>query len=576
LSVLVQERPGKAYGQGFETYTQAMTLQRSTLARRTMRVTVLLCIMAWLGLALKPAQEPGVAVEEDAGRVFVLSETCQRCHDASPNAEALWTATGEDASPHGTWKGTVMANSFFDPYWRAQVARELSVAKPEDHAEIEALCTRCHTPAAVHEARLSGEPLPRLAELLSDPAAHEGVTCTVCHRMTGEGLGDKSTMNGNPPMDLELNLYGPYPDPVQGPMAAMTGYDINYGPHMVQSSLCGTCHTLETAHAPGAKPFLEQSPYLEWRNSVYSYETELTDESRSCQDCHMVNMGDMKLAHNPRGLDFPFLNDREDVSSHAIVGGNAFLLDMLAIGKESLGVLSPLDSLAKNAALTRRQLEYNTANLEVEKARIEGERLLFDVAVENLAGHKLPSAYPSRRVWLEVTVKTGSQTWFASGVPDPAGRIQPRGELRTLPHLDKITEASQVQVYQTIALDEHGKRTTLLTRMASVGKDNRLLPKGWKMDGPHSEQTNPVGVGEDPDFTGGSDLVHFAIELPETHRNAGLHFVSARLLFQTIPPQWADDHRDTERPESQTFIDLYDQVPTRYEVLATTRRRVLR
>ncbi|MDF1838318.1 MAG: hypothetical protein P1V35_10645 [Planctomycetota bacterium] len=554
-----------------------MKPQRSTIRLRAAGAMAFLCLSAGLSLAIQPAQDGTPAPEEeDEGRVFVLSDTCRSCHDASPDAEALWTATGEDASPHGTWKGTVMANSFFDPYWRAQLSRELEAAPEEEHAALEALCTRCHTPAAVHEARLSGEPLPRLSQLLTDPAAHEGVTCTVCHRMTDEGLGEKSTMNGNLPMDLELNLYGPYPNPVQGPMAAMTGYDINYGPHMVQSSLCGTCHTLETMHAPGAKPFLEQSPYLEWRNSVYSYETAYTEESRSCQACHMPEMGDMKLAHNPGGFDFPFLEDREAVTSHAIVGGNAFLLDMLAIGKEKLGVLSPLEDLAKNADLTRRQLAHSTANLDVENPRVEGDRVMFEIAVENLAGHKLPSAYPSRRVWLEVQIESSRETWFACGVPDEAGRLMPRGEQPILPHLDTITAADQIQVYQTVALDEHGKQTTLLSRMASVGKDNRLLPKGWKMDGPHSEQTNPVGVGEDKNFVGGSDRVHFAIQIPEEHRSKGLHVVSARLLYQSIPPDWADAHRDSERPEAVTFIDLYDQVPTRYEVLAETRRRILR
>ena len=37
------------------------------------------------------------------------------------------------------------------------------------------------------------------------------------------------------------------------------------------------------------------------------------------------------------------------------------------------------------------------------------------VAVENLAGHKLPTAYPSRRVWLHVTVLDGPDVVFESG-----------------------------------------------------------------------------------------------------------------------------------------------------------------
>ncbi|MEZ5975784.1 MAG: multiheme c-type cytochrome [Planctomycetota bacterium] len=263
----------------------------------------------WLvsGCWLTSAQ-PGSKTQQEmdmSARFLVLSPTCARCHTAVDTAKALWNEDGEDISPVGTWNASVMANSFTDPYWRAQMERERAAAGEADVTAITELCTRCHAPAAIHENRLEGIAPPTLAQLDADPAAHEGVTCTVCHRMNGDGFGEERTFHGNLVLDGEANLYGPYPDPFPGPMANMSGYNIHFGAHMVESALCGTCHTLETGH--GDALFLEQSPYLEWRNSIFSHEAG-SPFSRSCQDCHMEAKGDTMLAHNPGGGDFPSLN----------------------------------------------------------------------------------------------------------------------------------------------------------------------------------------------------------------------------------------------------------------------------
>ncbi|MFT7677346.1 MAG: hypothetical protein ACI8QC_001324 [Planctomycetota bacterium] len=531
-----------------------------------------------LSLLLALLVQPAIAQDEEAEeviipRVFITAERCAMCHDASPNAEALRLDDGTDVSPHGLWEATVMASSFIDPYWRAQLARELSLAPEESRAELEVACVKCHAPMAHHERRLMDRPLPGYTELLEDDQAIDGVSCTVCHRTGAEGLGDESSFNGNLPTSMEARMFGPYPEPFTGPMLMNTGYEPTFGPHMVQSSLCGSCHTLETHHAPGADPFLEQSSYLEWRNSEFSYEeTGVTENTRSCQACHMPDVGSMRIAHNPMGGDFGFLEDRPEVRTHRFVGGNALLLDILGDNREELGARAPKKSYELMAAATRDQLAGRSAQLEMLESKLEGGRLQFSLRVSNLTGHKLPTGYPSRRMWLEVDVEANGESWFSSGVPDERGRIVPQAQALRLPHEQRITSGAQVQVWERIALNAEGVPTTRVATMATSLKDNRLLPRGWKADGPHAERTGSKGTDGDQDFVAGSDLVHFDLELPQ---GAGEeHTVRARLLYQTMPPAWVDPMRMGKTEEEARFVRMYDAAETPYEVMGELRKRI--
>jgi hypothetical protein len=506
--------------------------------------------------------------DEGGAHVFQLSESCARCHDQSPNASALTRPDGADGSPHGLWKGTMMAQSFFDPYWRAKMAREVELGEADgslERAEVESLCLRCHAPAAHHHDRLMGNPTRSMAALREDPAAMDGVTCTVCHRMTGEGLGEPSTFDGLPPHDLQARIWGPYPDPASGPMRVHTGYEVTYGEHMVLSSVCATCHTQTSHH--GGEAFPEQSPYLEWRNSVYSYEDEVTEDSRSCQQCHMEDQDEMRIAHNPGGFDFGFIDERPEVRGHRFVGGNAFMLDLMADHAAELGILAPPGALRETAEQTRRQLARRTARLTLGEAKREGDLLGFSVRVENLTGHKLPTGYPGRRVWVEVVVEDQDGVVWSSGTVSEDGRIEGPKDAFAIPHRDRITpDAEGPQVYELVALDASGAPTSQLTRMAVRSKDNRLLPRGWRPDGPHVAETAPVGIGDDGDFIGGSDRTAYALEIPDAD---GPLTIRARLLFQAVPPHWVDDLRSSEAAEAVDFVRLYDSRSHAPEVLAS-------
>ncbi|HLU39926.1 MAG TPA: hypothetical protein VK081_11105, partial [Planctomycetota bacterium] len=183
-----------------------------------------------------------------------------------------------------------------------------------------------------------------------------------------------------------------------------------------------------------------------------------------------------------------------------------------------------------------------------------------------LTGHKLPTGYPARRAWLRVIVRAGNEVVFRSGEPDEQGRIRGVADERALPHVDRVTSAEQVVVYECVPVDTDGKPTTHLTRMVAMGKDNRLLPKGWRADGPEVAHTASRGTEHDPDFTGGEDVVHFALAIGADERRRLTVLVT--LLYQSVPPAWVDPLREVDTPEARSFVAMYDAMPQEPETLA--------
>jgi hypothetical protein len=95
------------------------------------------------------------------------------------------------------------------------------------------------------------------------------------------------------------------------------------------------------------------------------------------------------------------------------------------------------------------------------------------VFVQNRAGHKLPTAFPSRRAWLYVVVRDhNGRTVVESGALHTDGSIQnndndadPR---KFEPHYEEITQPGQVQIYESIMKDSGGHVTTGL--LSAIGK----------------------------------------------------------------------------------------------------------
>src|SRR5207245_5313049 len=110
-------------------------------------------------------------------------------------------------------------------------------------------------------------------------------------------------------------------------------------------------------------------------------------------------------------------------------------------------------------------------------------RLRADIVVENLSGHKLPTAYPSRRAWLHVVVRDGNgRVVFESGALNADGSVKGNDNdadpSKAEPHYTEIRSADEVQIYESILGDSQGRVTTGLLTAVRYLKDNRVLPRG--------------------------------------------------------------------------------------------------
>ena len=526
-------------------------------------------LMAALARGQQPLETPywghPMTQPKASNAAFATADGCAGCHSSDSDALAMRDITGGDISPHALWKATMMANAFRDPYWRSQVSREIT-ASPKAAKEIQGLCNRCHAPMSHHSARLAGLELGSVRELAKTDLAVDGVSCTVCHQIGPKTLGEVASFSGNPDIGLDRILYGPYPDPFFQPMRMHSAFTATEGAHIQESALCGSCHTLLTKPAPDAPDFPEQTPYLEWRNSVYSTEGERSDQSKSCQDCHMRDLGTQTIARSPAGGDFN-LEDRPHYRSHLTVGGNAFMLEIFRDASKELGVQADRASMDRVIAATRQQLTRSTARVSIEGLERKGDRLRFRVKVQNLTGHKLPTGYPSRRLWLRTSASVGDSMIFESGGVDLKGRLVDVKDERRLPHVDVVTKASDVPVWEAIPVDLAGEPTTMLHKMARYGKDNRILPRGWKKGGPETKLTHAIGTERDRNFIGGSDTVLFDLPIPDGVD--GELWASVDVLYQTIPPSWAQPHRGSKTEESKRFVRLYDASNTLAEVICS-------
>ena len=306
----------------------------------------------------------------------------------------------------------------------------------------------------------------------------------------------------------------------------------------------------------------------------------------------------------PEDIDLPV---REGFAKHTLVGLNVFLLKMAAQFPDLLGIRASDPMLtnkgidfipAAEGAMIEQALN-KTATVTIGDIENDGKSLSARVTVINQVGHKFPSGVGFRRAFLEFNVlDANNQVIWSSGrtnglgvivddkgtpitgelwwKDDCSARIDPAARLHQ-PHYQEITRQDQTQIYQELisappdvaaprcgrGAPPAGALTTSFLSVCSKVKDNRLLPNGFlslkdreaiavalgaKED--MAEDTDPVGVGDDPDYrSGGGDLLVYRVPLAALNgKNRGKPAaIQATLYYQPTPPFFLQDRFCTSK-----------------------------
>lgn len=492
---------------------------------------------------------------------FQTSDRCLACHNSLVNS------AGQDVSIGFHWRASIMANSSHDPYWQASSRREV-IDHPEAEAAIQDECSVCHMPITRYEAKLRGKPGEIFANLPIDTGdevhrqAADGVSCSVCHQITKDKLGTRESYNGGfvvhgPDADGRRVEYGPF-DIQQGLQHIMRtstqGYRPERGDHIREAELCATCHTLiTTARGPGGKPIgklPEQMPYPEWLHSDYR-------NKQSCQDCHMPAI------QGPVQISRVLGEERDGARMHSFLGGNFFILQLLDRYRGELNVAALPTELTANAAATSNFLQTRAADVEIENVSADAGCLQAEVVIRNKNGHKLPSAFPSRRAWLHFLVRDrNGRTVFESGALNPDGSIvgndNDADPKRFEPHYREIRSTDQVEIYESILGDAQGGVTTGLLSGLRYLKDNRLLPDGFDKQTAEAEIAVVGDAQNDPSFVGGGHRVRYSAALGSA---TGPFTIEAELWYQPIGYRWANNLKPYDNAdEPQRFNSYFDSM----------------
>jgi len=489
------------------------------------------------------------------GQYFLGSTNCKGCHGFDTLHYANVDANGTDINLYDDWESSMMANAAKDPLWRAKVSHEI-LSNPNDSLTLQTTCTSCHSPMGHYTAIYHGATSYTISDLNQDTLGLNGVACGGCHEIGTEGLG--SLFTGNIPYDTTKKEFGPFTDPLTGPMQLYVGLTPTYSEHMGQSRTCSPCHTLITntvdlnGNLTGGT-FIEQATYHEWLNSA------LAQDNVTCQHCHMPQVLDsVRIANNILSLA-----PRSPFNQHQFVGGNYFMVNLIKNNKAALNISAPDVDFDSTLTETKRMLEENALSVHLYLDSITTDTAYLRFRIMNKCGHKFPSGYPSRRAVVQfVTLNSNGDSLFQSGMFDgnyEVKNIDPVFE----PHFNVINQSSESEIYEMIMGDVNDDLTTVLLRADTVLKDNRIPPEGFVTDFYDYDTIKIVGDAvNDPDFNKngnsegtGRDEIHYHVPISGAPSPLNVY---ARVFYQSVPPRWVENMFTLDSAPIDTFKNMFN------------------
>ncbi len=353
---------------------------------------------------------------------FEKDEVCARCHVDIANQ----------------YRQSLMAQSFTHSWDEAEYF-ELALPHAEKVAKVagvKAGCNGCHAPLAF----LAGDIPPKRPE--AGTRANEGVSCDVCHSITG--------FEGEVPFNFNYVI-----EPGETKQGVRTGtesphHKIAANPFLATAEFCGTCHNEKDPWGLWVK-----ATHLEWKESPQG------KAGITCQQCHMP-AAEGNSAPEVGGEDHP------DVRQHLFHG--AHWPDMLN-GAVQVGIAGSAKPVAP------------------------GKTTRFLVTVMNVkAGHMIPSGSAEERVvWLDVTVTDSAGRVHhlpvdRKGFEGEAMTIatpgtlayQDIGDIKGIKDFPGLERDGAVpagdRIFRLPYLDEKGRMTVAQWNTAAFGPDYRLPP----------------------------------------------------------------------------------------------------
>jgi hypothetical protein len=297
-------------------------------------------------------------------------------------------------------------------------------------------------------------------------------------------------------------------------------------------------------------------PFQEWQHSDYA-------TRQTCQECHMP------VVQEPVAVTSLYGQRRDGMHRHVFVGSNFVMEGMLQDHRDELATEALPEEMDAAMKRTTEFLKTQAAKVTIGRVDATANGLAVNVHVENLGGHKLPTAYPSRRAWLHVVVKDGSgHVVFESGALNPDGSIvgncNDEDPLQFEPHYREITSPKQVEIYEPILKDSQGRVTTGLLKAVGYLKDNRILPAGFDK-GTADKDIAVVGeAAEDPAFNDKGSSVRYVVS---TGNATGPFKVEAELRYQPIGFRWAHNLAPYTAAEPQRMVRYYEATAQRSAVV---------
>ncbi len=565
----------------------------------TIGVVTALAAVAIIGIAAVLADPPRVNTTRadfyfkgsqpaDFGTIDPLVEAgnCQFCHGNLGSDETY----PEASAPYERWRFSMMAQSYRDPIFQAQ----LYISEKDAVGSSDA-CIRCHAPQGWLQGR--GQQ-PDGSDLF--PTDTDGVSCSICHRSvdpdnapgaptedlailqalglnrptaTGPGVTQSALAQGHIVIDTQDRRRGPFN---LGP--SFQYHQWRESPWHLQSGLCITCHdvsnpiyskqptgdytfnTLNAPHPTGNKYDMYPLDRLgsEWLASAFAQGpvTQVIPDGNggsvgrfggnnrtsyaTCQDCHMPEIegtGCNPILGPPLRPNFP---------KHEFQGGNTWVLravgDLFDPVDSNLAVSlddASLDQVNVDATIERnREMLRRASDLQVTNI---GDRLR--VRVINESGHKLPGGFSEgRRMWLNVKFFDAQNAQLAErGSYNPATAVLSTTDTKVYEAKQGIDAVAAMVTGLPVGPSFH------LDLNNKMFFDNRIPPRGFNNANFTLVQAAPIGYT----YADGQhwDDTWFIVPVGTTR-------AEVRFFHQTTTKDYAEFLRDNaDKPvNNTTFI----------------------